>query len=116
MSTPAVDPQSMARSCHEALILAALVDGPRHGYQLALEIEARSDGAFRFNHGTLYPILHALESSGFIGGTWTQPSGGKRRRRRYTLTATGRERLDYLRTAWSRLFESLFTVIGRAES
>lgn len=116
MSNTALDPQSMARSCHEALILAALVDGPRHGYQLALEIEQRSDGAFRFNHGTLYPILHSLESKGLIDGSWTQPAGSRRRRRQYTLTVAGRDRLDRLRTAWATMFESLFTVIGRAES
>lgn len=115
-TTIELDPQGLARKCHEALILAALVDGPRHGYQLALDIEQRSNGTFRFNHGTLYPILHALESKGFIDGSWTQPAGSKRRRRQYTLTAAGRDRLDRLRSAWETLFDSLFTVIGRAGS
>jgi DNA-binding PadR family transcriptional regulator len=27
-----------------------------------VEIEERSSGSFRFNHGTLYPILHKLEA------------------------------------------------------
>ena len=48
-----LETQNLARSCHESLILATLADGPRHGYQLALEIEDRSSGTFRFNHGTL---------------------------------------------------------------
>jgi DNA-binding PadR family transcriptional regulator len=106
--------QNLARSCHEALILATLADGPRHGYQLALEIEDRSGGSFRFNHGTLYPILHKLESSGFIDGSWAEPAG-KRKRRQYDLTADGRDHLDRLRDAWTAFFESLFKVVGRSK-
>lgn len=113
METFGLDPQNLARSCHEALILAALDEGPRHGYQLALEIEERSGGSFRFNHGTLYPILHKLESSGFIQGTWAEPEG-KRKRRQYALTAAGRTHLESLRTAWERFSDSLFNVIGRS--
>ncbi len=110
-----LDPQSLARSCHEAMILGALLDEPRHGYQLALEIEERSGGAFRFNHGTLYPILHKLEADGFIAGAWTA-STGKRRRRRYRLTDAGREQFVALRGAWESFVAALFEVIGRNES
>ena len=109
-----LETQNLARSSHESLILATLADGPRHGYQLALEIEDRSAGTFRFNHGTLYPILHKLESNGFIEGSWAEPAG-KRKRRQYALTGAGRKHLKKLRNAWSAYFESLFNVIGRSE-
>ncbi len=109
-----LETQNLARSCHEALILATLADGPRHGYQLALEIEERSEGRFRFNHGTLYPILHKLESQGFIDGSWAEPAG-KRKRRQYALTSAGRKRLDQLSNAWTTFIDSLFNVIGRSE-
>jgi PadR family transcriptional regulator PadR len=107
-----LETQNLARSCHETLILAILADGPHHGYQLALEIEDRSGGTFRFNHGTLYPILHALESSGVIEGSWAEPPG-KRKRRQYALTAAGLERLSQLKSGWTGFFEALFNVIGR---
>ena len=110
-----LETQTLARSCHEALILAILADGPRHGYQLALEIEESSEGTFRFNHGTLYPILHKLESMELIRGTWTEPAG-KRKRRQYELTAGGEAHLRNLREAWTAFTESLFNVIGRMES
>ena len=115
MTTFELDPQNLARSCHEALILASLAEGPRHGYQLALEIEERSGGSFRFNHGTLYPILHKLESRGSIEGTWAEPEG-KRKRRQYALTDAGRTHLENLRSAWAAYFDSLFKVIGRSGS
>ena len=108
-----LETQNLARSCHEALILATLADGPRHGYQLALEIEERSGGTFRFNHGTLYPILHKLESSGFIDGSWAEPEG-KRKRRQYALTNAGRKHFDRLSDAWTAFVDSFFSVIGRS--
>ena len=110
-----LETQNLARSCHEALILGTLADGPRHGYQLALEIEERSEGSFRFNHGTLYPILHKLEAHGYISGSWSEPEG-KRKRRQYALTADGRDYLDRLRAAWKAYFDALFKVVGRSDS
>ena len=115
MSDFRLETQNLARSCHEALILATLAGGPRHGYQLALEIEERSGGSFRFNHGTLYPILHKLESNGFIDGSWAEPEG-KRKRRQYSLTKAGRQHLERLGDAWSAWFESFFNVVGRSSS
>lgn len=114
MEQDTLETLNLTRSLHEVLILATLADGVRHGYQLALEIEERSGGAFRFNHGTLYPILHKLESQGFIEGNW-EDSSSKRRRRQYTITAAGREHLRRLRRGWSDTFETLFEIIGRAQ-
>ena len=53
--------QNLTKNCNEALILAILSKEKKHGYQIALELEERSEGLFKFNHGTLYPILHKLE-------------------------------------------------------
>lgn len=114
MSPPEFEIQNLTRSGHEALILAALADGPRHGYQLALEIEDRSGGYFRFNHGTLYPILHKLAARGLIDGAW-QEGTGVRRRRMYSLTADGREHLGRLRDGWAEYSKNLFQVIGGVE-
>ena len=79
--------QRLARSVHEILILGVLRGAPRHGYQIALEIEERSGGYFGFNHGTLYPILHQLEKEGLIDGTWDEGPG--RRKKEYVLTTRG---------------------------
>jgi PadR family transcriptional regulator, regulatory protein PadR len=76
--------------------------GPRHGYQLALEIEERSGGYFPFNHGTLYPILHRLEKEGWIAGSWTDPEQG-RPRKEYGLTEAGRTQLGDLLEEWRAL-------------
>lgn len=87
-----VDVQALVRDINEMLIFAVLRDGAKHGYQVALDVEERTDGKFTFQHGTLYPILHRLEKDGCIEGKWSKAGG--RRRKEYHLTRTGRERLD----------------------
>jgi len=105
-----LDIQSLSRSCNEVLILSALSSGPHHGYQLALEIEDKSGGAFKFKHGTLYPILHKLENDQLIQGDWLEEVG-RRKRKRYQLTAAGRRRLSQQVVEWSGFFESFFNVV-----
>ena len=114
MTIQELDPQSLARSCHEVLILATLADGPRHGYQLALELEERSGGFFRLNHGTLYPILHKLEKDGMIRGSWSE-EGQKRRRRQYSLTAKGKRYAAGRVSAWKEFYGNFFAIMKEVE-
>ncbi len=109
-----LDIQSLSRSCNEVLILSALSSGPHHGYQLALEIEDKSGGAFRFKHGTLYPILHKLEKDGLIRGDWLDEEG-KRKRKSYQLTTAGRDRLGQQIVEWGRFFERFFNIVVEVE-
>ena len=106
-----MEAQNLAKGCNEALILACLEGGPRHGYQIALDIEERGGGFFRFNHGTLYPILHKLEKEGLIKGSWSGEEGG-RRRKSYTLMAKGGRYLDQLRSAWHEFLQHFIEVVG----
>lgn len=87
-----LDIQAFAKALHETLVLACVQDGPRHGYQIALELEERSRGLFVLTHGTLYPILHRLEAGGALRGRWS--SDGGRRRKSYALTSAGRAKLE----------------------
>jgi PadR family transcriptional regulator, regulatory protein PadR len=85
-----VDIQAFTKGLNELLVLGALGEGPRHGYQIVLDVERRSGGRFVFQHGTLYPILHRLEAEGLIAGRWEEGAG--RRRKAYRITAAGRRR------------------------
>jgi PadR family transcriptional regulator PadR len=110
-----IDLQSLSRSCNEALILATLSSGPHHGYQLVLELEEKSAGAFRFRHGTLYPILHKLESEGLISGDWLDEPG-RRKRKTYQLTDRGRLYLHEQIAGWKAFVASFFQVVEEAET
>lgn len=91
MSETDFDVQGFARGIHELLVLSALKQEPKHGYQIAVDVEAESNGLFRFRHGTLYPILYRLESEGLIRGSWSKD--GRRKKKVYALTAQGRRHL-----------------------
>lgn len=92
MSDTDFDVQGFARDIHELLVLSTLRERAKHGYQIALDVEAESNGLFHFRHGTLYPILHRLEADGLIRGSWSKGDG--RRKKVYALTADGRRRLS----------------------
>lgn len=113
-SRSSVDIQSLSRNCNEILILSTLSSGTHHGYQLALELEQNSGGAFRFKHGTLYPILHKLEKDGLIQGDWLEEKS-KRKRKSYRLTRAGRQHLQAQKGAWRNFFDCFFNVIGETE-
>jgi DNA-binding PadR family transcriptional regulator len=66
-------------------ILGALLDGPRHGYDIMLAIEATR--GLRPSPGSIYPALQMLEDSDAIRG---EERDGKRV---YTITDAGREQL-----------------------
>jgi len=102
---------NLAKNCNETLILAILFEGKKHGYQLALEIENKSEGYFKFNHGTLYPILHKLEKDGFIKGTWKQ-EGPKRKRKYYTLTTAGKIYGQAQLAHWLKFFNYFLDIAG----
>ncbi|MGD8698931.1 MAG: helix-turn-helix transcriptional regulator [Gemmatimonadales bacterium] len=115
MPPPSVEPQNLAKSCNEALILACLERGPRHGYQIALDIEQRAGPTFRFNHGTLYPILHKLEQEGLIKGSWSRGEP-PRRRKSYELTAKGRRYAQEQREAWRLFIQQFLSAVEVDES
>ena len=108
---PHLEPQSLAKYFNEALLLSALETGPKHGYQLALDIEERSGKRFGFKHGTLYPILHKLEKEGLIEGAWSD-EGKRGKRKRYQLTGDGKAYLRDLRKSWGAFMETFSDVIG----
>ena len=103
------DVQGFARDINELLTLSTLRSGSKHGYQIALDVEADSNGLFRFRHGTLYPILHRLEKGGLIRGSWSKRQG--RRRKTYSLTGPGARHLsgqtDRVQEIVSRLMQVL---------
>jgi DNA-binding PadR family transcriptional regulator len=84
-------------------LLSLLEDGPRHGYDLMKELEARSGGLYRPSAGTIYPTLQQLEDEGLVAA---QEVEGKRV---YRITDKGREELAHesgtARGIWRRAEE-----------
>lgn len=114
MSSDSFEIANLAKNCNEALILSTLLSGKKHGYQLALEIEEQSGGFFKFNHGTLYPILHKLEKEGLITGTWKQ-EGPKRKRKYYKISVKGKKYVDRQTDHWTTFYRKFFDIVGGPE-
>jgi transcriptional regulator len=76
------------------LVLKTLAQmGRLHGYGIVQHIQRASDELLRVEEGSLYPALHRMEQSGWIGSEWALTETG-RKAKYYKLTVAGRKRLE----------------------
>ncbi len=69
-------------------VLAALLDGPLHGYAIAQRAQELSDGRVRLSAGTLYGALDRLTAEGLVAVDSEDVVNG-RRRRYHRITGSG---------------------------
>lgn len=79
--------ERLVKSMLDLIVLRLLKTKPRWGYEINLAI--RDEYKVYLSAGTLYPLLHSLESNGYIEGSWE--SEGGRDRRIYRITQKGEE-------------------------
>lgn len=72
----------------EPAILAALLRGGGHGYDLRNTITELTGGDLCVDHGGLYRALRRLEDEDFVRSNWVEGGSGPRRRE-YELTERG---------------------------
>ena len=94
----------------DVLVLGILSAGPAHGYEVIAALKERSGGEFDLPEGTVYPLLHRLESEGLLSSSWESSQG--RRRRVYALTAAGEASLAAGRRNWERFSLGMNSVLG----
>lgn len=85
---------SVGASLLDALVLSIVCEEETYGYKITHEIQEH----FPVSESTLYPVLRRLQKDGSLS-VHDQPYMG-RNRRYYSITASGRERLDEYRTDW----------------
>jgi PadR family transcriptional regulator PadR len=73
-------------------VLAALLDGPRHGYAIIKVVLELSDNRLKLAVGTLYSVLDRLANEDFVAVTGEEIVNG-RARRYYAITEPGRAAL-----------------------
>lgn len=88
----------MRRGDTRALLLASLLEGRAHGYELMQRLGERSGDQWRPSPGSVYPQLQQLEDEGLVTATATDG------RRVFELTDLGRDQADP--AALDRLAES----------
>ena len=81
------------------LVLAAIAETPRHGYEIMAVIEERSGGAYRPSPGVIYPTLQLLEELGHVR---VSEADGKKV---YAITAAGTRELEEHRQEVDSFYE-----------
>lgn len=99
--------RDLFRSSIEVLTLSVLVDGPSHGYAIQQQLK-RTLGQ-TLPAGSLYPLLHRLESKSWIASTETTHRG--RPRKVYHLTETGQRHLKYAAADWQATIAQLQSLV-----
>ena len=92
--------------------LAALIDGPLHGYAIMRRAGELSGGTVRVTTGTLYSIIERATAEGLVKAGDPYVVAG-RERRDYELTAAGRE---LLQNEADRLARAARTVSARLKA
>jgi len=99
---------------NDLILLALLLDGPKHGYQL------KREAGFLFGRGDMhnnlvYPLLRRFMTAGWISKK-SAPGERGQTRQQYSLTGTGRKilitRLSTYSNADASSFEGFITRVG----
>ncbi len=83
----------------KTIILRALYDGDKYGYEIIAEIEQKSHGQYSLKQPSLYSALKRLEKDGYVTSYWGgSVSGG--RRKYFSLTEAGKTISEQNQAEW----------------
>ena len=95
------------------LILRTLSSGPNHGFGIARRIQQVSREVLKVEEGSLYPALHRMEVSGWIGAEW-DVTENNRQAKYYRLTRLGRKQLEREEERWNSIANAVAAVLREA--
>ena len=95
-SEPKIAYRDLFRGSLDVLVLSVLADGRQYGYAIQKQIRLLTGQPLQ--PGTLYPLLHRLESDGLVESTVDHSSA--RQRKWYALTDRGRATLRRSAAEW----------------
>lgn len=98
------------RGTVELAVLCVLLTGEKYGYQIVQEISERSGGLFSIPLGTLYPVLYRFSESGYISDR--DEIVGKRLRKYYKLTESGKSYYDSLLEEYRNMTSGIDKITG----
>ncbi|MEM1128433.1 MAG: helix-turn-helix transcriptional regulator [Bacteroidota bacterium] len=104
-------PKVLVAASATPLMLSILAQGEAYGYQIIQRIHDLSEGRLQWSAGTLYPVLHRMETKGLIASTWRTSDVG-RDRKYYTLTPKGQEALQVEQRQWMDVHRVLVKLWG----
>ena len=107
-------PSDLVQGTLDLLLLKILALEPLHGWAISQRLSQVSGDELRVSDGSLYPALHKLEQEGWIRAEWKTSELG-RRAKFYSLTASGRRKLEEETEQWRRLSSAINRVVRLKE-
>ncbi len=94
----------LKRGILDVCVLTVLRRGDSYGYRLTRDVGE----LIEISESTLYPILKRLEAGGLVTVYSMEHSG--RLRKYYSITDSGRQRIDAFLDEWRELARVLYTI------
>ena len=101
--------RDLLRGSLDLMVLSVVANEPQYGYLIQKRINLASAGKVKLPAGTLYPLLHRLESDKLIRSTWETSTG--RKRKWYEITAKGKKCLTAQAKQWQQYAECVSSLI-----
>lgn len=93
------------RAVNPFLVLLLLSERPMYVYEMANELEKRSEGKYCLS--LLYPVIYRLVSQGFVIEGEKLISDDNRVRQYYEITTTGLEYLEEIQSVYDEMTQTI---------
>jgi len=106
----------LLRGYTDTIIMRQLAETDGYGYGISRAVSEKSGGMVQLKEATLYTAFRRMEENGYISSYWGDETTGARRRY-YSLTEPGREKLEDGKAAWEetrRVMDRLI-ILGNEE-
>lgn len=104
-------PSQLLKGTFQTIILKLLADHPNmYGYEISQKVKERSEGTILLPEASLYPILHKMTEEGLL--TTEKKMIGKRVRRYYSITPSGRTASEEKLDEFKRFFKTMNQVLA----
>ena len=101
----------LLRGYTDTIIMRQLAAADGYGYAISRDVAEKSGGTVRLKEATLYTAFKRLEENGYIHSYWGDEATGARRRY-YSLTEEGRNKLTEDIEAWVETRQVIDTLLG----
>ena len=100
----------LLRGTLDLLVLKALSLEPLHGVGISRRITQITKDAYQVSFGSLFPVLHRMEESGWVEAEW-RSSDNNRRAKYYRLTSVGRAQLKDEERQWNQVVKIMAAAV-----
>ena len=105
----------LLRGYTDTIILNQLSAADSYGYEINKRISELSGGMLELKEATLYTAFRRMENSGYIISYWGNENTGARRRY-YSITISGRDRLAEDLMLWKETRETLNALLSQTKN